>query len=150
MSCCPQTAVPSAPSLPTGPGIPVPVPVDYVLNPAPPELPQAPPMPADEDKICSLPEENLYAEFPAGEVPCFKPSVPSGATQLPVSWTKAANATSMVILGRVGTTLARLTGSGYIKVVNGIASLVENVALASNFCGNGFSQADDGYTPVHP
>lgn len=61
--------------------------------------------------------------------PCLSSSVSEGST-LANSWTDAGCYNSGVtLLGRVGSTLARFTGTGFISLVNGVASVVSSVPL---------------------
>lgn len=72
-----------------------------------------------------------------GSTPCacaclpeVSDSVASEGTVLAASWRDAVCVSGGVtLLGRFGTNLAKLAGSGFIKLENGIASVVESVPL---------------------
>lgn len=94
-------------------------------------------MPCSCNTTAELPQISDIPTSPQArtEVCCDDPSLvaadPGTGTDLNASWTDAAcYKDDVVILGRVGTRLARFAGSGFIKLVNGVASVVTSVPLS--------------------
>lgn len=79
-------------------------------------------------------------ELPVPVVPSTAPVTPccsdecsdstaSEGSTLAESWTDAGCCTEMVLLGRSGNKLVRFIGSGFIKLTNGVASIVNSVPI---------------------
>ncbi len=94
-------------------------------------------MPCNCNTTAELPTIDQIPTSPQARVevccddPTLAPADPGTGTELNTSWTDAAcYKDEIVILGRVGTKLARFAGSGFIKLVDGVASVVTSVPLS--------------------
>ena len=83
------------------------------------------------------------------EDPSLVPADPGTGTVLNATWTDAAcHKDGITILGRVGTTLARFAGSGFIKLVDGVASVVTSVPLSVRTLWHRWWKASSTANPV--
>jgi hypothetical protein len=83
------------------------------------------------------------------EDPSLAPADPGTGTELNTSWTDAAcYKDEVILLGRVGTKLVRFAGSGFIKLVNGVASVVTSVPLSVRTLWHRWWKASASANPV--
>ncbi len=87
-------------------------------------------------------------------VPCYSDptcltSDQSDGTSLASSWSDACcHAEGVTLLGRVGSKLAKLAGTGFIKITNGVASVVPAVPLSLTTLWHNFFKTGSGLRPV--
>lgn len=80
--------------------------------------------------------------------PNVKKSVAATPGILPNYLQTSTGATSMMLLGRVGSALAHLLGTGYLRVKDGIVSVVESLEISTRMLWP--DAVNTGSTPVNP